>query len=549
MIPKDALPSEKRAAKELEIYLEKITGTDFAIITETQTLESRPSIYIGRTTLARHLEIKGPLTNSPWDDSFRIKRHEGNLFIIGTHPRGTLFAAYELLEKLGVRWFTPQIARIPKFSQPRLLVGDESHRPGFLSRDIYIQEAFDPLWASHLRLNGQGASQESSFGGNISFGRFAHTLEEIVPRSLAAEHPEYFPEIEGFRILTDSGRIQRELTDPRVLEMAHKKLAQWVQENPKADIFSISQNDGHGWSQSAAARKLHDKYGGNSGVMLWFANQVAEQFAREHPDQYIETLAYLRSQSPPKNIFPRDNLIIRLCAYWCKQGLPYEDSSDPMTRDFVSDLRGWSRITPNLWIWHYGTDFSHYLMPFPDFKQFPRNFRLYQNQGVKGVFFQGSYQSPGGSWAELRAYVAGKLLWDPQADPEALIDEWMRGVYGRGWRSMRQWFDLIHEQTLRSGGLFGINASVHQPFLNKEILKRSHFLLQRARRYSRHDKMALAQIDKAALWLEYTQIAQSPKGTPLPTSFIEKLKAHGITHISESKTLEQWISEKNHPGK
>jgi len=541
VIPDLALPSEKRAATELEKYLEQITGRDFQIIPEKQSSPTQSSLYIGQTSLARTLSIIPPRTNSPWEDAFRIKVQDQNIFIIGANPRGTLFGAYELLEKLDVRWFTAEIVRVPRRNNPVIPVMDESHRPAFIYRSVYIQEAFNPLWASHLRLNGHGASPEDSFGGIISFGRFAHTLGEIVPESLAQNHPEYFPEIGGFRVVTDADKIQRELTNPDVLTLTNQKLASWIKETPDTDIFSISQNDGHGWSESAAMRKLLDKYGTNSGVMLWFVNQAAAQMAREHPDKFIETLAYLLSEAPPRNIFPRDNVIIRLCAYWCMEGLPYEESSDPMTRDFVRNLRGWSKLTPNLWIWHYGTGFAHYLMPFPDFEQFPRNFRLYQNQGVKGVFFQGSYQSPGGNWAELRAYVVGRLLWNPQADPDVLIDEWMRGVYGRGWRSMRDWFDLIHTETVRTGGLFGIYAPTTQPFLNEKILNRSQALLRRARYYSRSDRTARAQIEKAALWLDYARLSQSRKNAPAKEQFARKLKTHGITQISEWETVDEWV--------
>ncbi len=544
IIPDSASPAEKRAAVELENHFEKITGRDFHVIAESKASSAEPGLYIGQTALASALSIAAPKTNSPWEDAFRIKLQGHHLFLVGANQRGTLFAAYDLLEKLGVRWFTAQIARIPRIPRPLIPAMDESHRPAFVYRSIYIQEAFAPALASRLRLNGEGAPGEDSFGGKIAFGRFVHTLSEIVPESLAQEHPEYFPEIEGFRFVTDAGKIQRELTHPAVLALARGKLRKWVKERPDADIFSISQNDGHGWSQSPEARKLHEQFGGNSGVMLWFVNQLADDFAREHPGKYIETLAYLRSESPPQNIYPRENVIIRLCAYWCKQGLPYEESSDPLTRDFTGNLRGWAKITPHLWVWHYGTDFSHYLMPFPDFRQFPRNLRLYQNVGVKGVFFQGSYQSPGGNWAELRAYVVGKLLWNPQADPEALIDEWMRGVYGRGWRQMREWFNLIHAESTRSGGLFGIYAPVEQPFLSEKILAHSQKLLRRARYFSRNDKVALAEIDKAALWLDYAQIAKGHKKAPTPEQFARKLRTHGVTRISEWQTVDEWVRKK-----
>src|SRR5437870_673080 len=87
-------------------------------------------------------------------------------------------------------------------------------------------------------------------------------------------------------------------------------------------------------------------------------------------------------------------------------------------------------------------------MPFPDFNQFPDSIRLYKRSGVKGIFFEGDYApGGGGSDAELRSYVMAKMLWDDKADNDALVNEWMAGMYGAAAKPMRAWFDLLHSKT------------------------------------------------------------------------------------------------------
>ena len=50
------------------------------------------------------------------------------------------------------------------------------------------------------------------------------------------------------------------------------------------------------------------------GVLLNFVNKVADEVGKKYPDLKIDALAYQYSHKPPKNIRPRDNVQINLCA-------------------------------------------------------------------------------------------------------------------------------------------------------------------------------------------------------------------------------------------
>jgi hypothetical protein len=51
---------------------------------------------------------------------------------------------------------------------------------------------------------------------------------------------------------------------------------------------------------------------------------------------------------------------------------------------------------------------------------------------------QGNFVPGGGQCdAELRAWVLSRLLWNPDGDTDALVTEWMQGVYGAAWKPMR----------------------------------------------------------------------------------------------------------------
>ena len=117
----------------------------------------------------------------------------------------------------------------------------------------------------------------------------------------------------------------------------------------------------------------------------------AEAIAKDHPDKLIDTLAYQFTEKAPTGISPRSNVRVRLCPISVNEAHPYEQDTYPATEAFVKTLADWSKLSPSLYIWHYNTDFAHYLLPFPDFAEFPADMRLYKKSGVKGIFFEGDY--------------------------------------------------------------------------------------------------------------------------------------------------------------
>jgi len=264
-----------------------------------------------------------------------------------------------------------------------------------------------------------------------------------MPSSLYSKHPEYFPLIGGKRV---TGYVQRCLTNPGVVKIAAENLIKWMDSSPNDKIFSLSQADTEKLCECPKCKKITDDEGSPSGLYLHFVNQVAEIVEKKHPDKLISTLAYWFTVKPPKTIKPRHNVLIRLCPIEICVSHPFTECTESTSANFYNYLQGWSRLTDRIFIWHYNTDFSNLIMPFPNFKEFTVDIKTYHENGVKGIFFQGSTHGPGGSDADLRAWVMARLLWDPYQDPDKIVNEWMHGVYGRAYEPMRAYFDLMHER-------------------------------------------------------------------------------------------------------
>lgn len=436
---------------------------------------------------------------SPSGDWFSISQSGKRVSIRAGNERSLIYASLAFLERLGCRWFTKDAARVPKVGE-MLPMGMWTEKAAFEYREDFYTEAFDGDFAARLRSNGHHARLEAKHGGKITYWPFVHTFASIT------QDPQFFAEVNGQRIAD-----QLCLSKPGLVDVA----VAWVKTAPKdATILSISQNDNQNYCRCADCAKMEP-----SEAILKFVNAVAAHF----PDRLIDTLAYQYSRRPPKNVVPAKNVRVRLCSIECCFSHPLEGDC-PRNRAFRDDLVAWSKVTDNLYIWDYVTNFAHYLLPFPNLRVLAPNLRFFATHGVKGVFEEGNY-SPGGGgeMADLRAYLIGKLLWDPWLDPEALIREFTDGVYGEHAAAVREYIALLHDRA--KPHCVGIYDGPTSAYLGGDFLEKAEAILTNAPR-------------KLRLPLEYLRIARGDRSGF--DSFKAACKELGITHINEWQELEAW---------
>jgi hypothetical protein len=434
-----ATAPELHALKELAGTLQQITGAEFTIQEADTNLPER-AIIVGQGPAARALfpEIDFGKLGA---EEIVIKTKGQHLLIAGGRPRGTLYAVSRFLQdQCGVRWWTPWASRIPE--QSTLRVGELNIRaqPAFEARDPFWFTAFDAPWAVRNFSNSQSARIPPELGGSIRYKGFVHTFYPLVPpEKHFAEHPEWFSLIKGQRT---TQHAQLCLTNPKLRDFTVERVRQWLRESPDASILSVSQNDWYGACECADCKALDEAEGSQAGTMLAFVNYIAEKIEPDFPHVAIDTLAYQYTRKPPKTLKPRTNVIVRLCSIECNFREPLEH---PSNASFADDIKGWSKISERLYIWDYTTDFSHYVQPHPNWFVLGQNLRFFQRHNVRGVFEQGAYQSHGSEMAELRAWVLAQLLWNPQQDDRALIDEFLEGYYGPAAPHIRRYLERMHE--------------------------------------------------------------------------------------------------------
>jgi len=528
VVGKDASESEQWAASELKKYLKEISGAEFNIVSD-DSMTFVNEIIIGFNKHSQKLLGDGFVEPELMDESFFYKNIQSNLVLLGGKQRGTMYAVFSFLEnEFGMRWYTPNVTTLPKREQFNFNRINHYEKPTLRVRNDFYYEAFDPVWAAHNKINGAMGFREQH--GDIEGYWAVHTFYRFMPPTeFFDSHPEYYSLIEGKRI---HERAQLCLTNPDVLEIITDRLKVVMRENPSNLIYSVSQNDWRNPCQCDNCQAIVSKEGAESGIIVWFVNQVAERVKEEFPDKYVGTLAYQYTRKPPKNIKPKENVVIRFCSIECCFAHDFE--SCPENQEFLIDLETWSSFTPHLYIWDYVVNFSHYIMPYPNFMVLQPNIKTFIDNNSIGIMEQAAYQSRGGEFAELRSYLISKLLWNSEVNVDDVIDDFLVGFYGRSGQYIRKYLDLLHEQIRPDTHIYlGLNAS--DKLFTNSFIEEATEIFNKAEIIAENDEIK-ERVELARLPLMYLKCKRDPVNSKYDGTF-ERFKSivlrEGITHFAE----------------
>ena len=525
VVSENASLSTQHAARELQEFLQQMSGARLNIVSDRQT-SGGPVIILGDNARFRELRT-GIDAASLGTEGYVIRTvDDGHLVIVGSDARGVLYGVYGLLEDhLGCRWLAPDVSSIPK--RARLVVGeiDDRQIPVLEYREIFLVDAGNPEWCVRNRLNAiRGHRLADTYGGeSMAFAAsvpFGHSFFSLVPPTEYFDsHPEYFSMIGGMRVKD----CQLCCTNPDVIRICTERIREAMRKEPKATVFSVSQQDTHRstnfsvalnrwvhYCECTACQTLAAQEESQTAPVLHLVNSVAAAVREEFPGKVVETLAYRWSQKPPKHMRPLPNVLIRLCPIDCCFSHPMATCDYGATVSFREDLKGWSRISERLWIWDYCTDFANYLLPFPNQKIVGANNRFYVECGVKGIFEQDCWQTAESELAALGAYVMAKSLWNPaDCNTDHVINDFLNGYYGSAAVPIRRYIDAIHDRVQRENIHVYYKNRPDSPHLDDEFLAEADQLWQQAEELAANDPAVLHRVRVGRLSVDYAILAKA----------------------------------------
>ncbi|MBP3294847.1 MAG: DUF4838 domain-containing protein [Clostridia bacterium] len=488
------------------------------------------------------------------EDGFRLIPEERAVRIQGG-KRGIIYGAYELLEMLGCRFFTPECEKVPVLSDYPALVLDEPivQVPVLEYREHNYTDLRRSLrFAVKSRVNGAHHIIPEKLGGYLSYAWYVHTFERLVPPKIYGEsHPEYYAMLaDGTRPHT-SERFQLCLTNPEVLEIAIESVRQALKANPKAKIISISQNDWLGNCQCEHCLAIDREEGSPAGTLLRFVNAIAERLEPEFPDVIFDTLAYNYTRPAPSITRPRHNVCVRLCSIeacfahsfeTCDDERRWVSRPDGSRGSFIGDLEAWGKVSDRVYIWDYTTCFAHYPTPHPNWHVLGPNMKAFIKNHVRGVFEQANGAYGGGvDMNELRAYVISKLLWNAEADVAAIIEDFTDYYYGAAGVYIREYIETLCGKAERDNIHVGFNDNPVSELFSEEMLDAYDAILAKAEQAVAGDALRCRRVQKVRLSIRWVRIKRAgmlrhEHDAEAINAFFTDWQSFGLTRIDE------WVS-------
>lgn len=494
VVAENADLTQLRAAELLQKYLNKISGAEIPVIRDSQK-RGKFEILVGRSSRLTEKEW-ADLTVGLEEDGYLLKTSQRTLIIACGTGKGAVFGVTGLLEDhLGCRYYSPEVQIIPQKEDVYLKSFTDRQNPASVFRVIHGTFCEDPDYRDFRRLH----TIKDVYDDNGWEGYWVHTFKHLLPAGKYFEtHPEYFSLVSGKRVPYG----QPCLTNPEVLRITIEHLEKEMKAHPDKRYWSVSQEDNYDYCRCEHCQASDEKFGGPSGTMMQFVNQVARRF----PEKTITTLAYQYTRKPPVNVALEPNVMVMLCTIELNRSQAIE--TDPGSVSFKEDIIGWSKLCRNILLWDYEVQFTNYFSPFPLFHTLQPNIRFFNKYGTT-AHFQQCNVGEGVELSELKAYLISKLLWNPEINADEVMNEFLSGFYNEAAPFVRSYIDLLHEEARKSGeglDIYGTPVWNAKTFLSQENIERYYALFDQAEAAVSHRPEVVERVKVARLCVQYADM-------------------------------------------
>lgn len=482
--------ASSNSANELSRWLEQMTGAKF----EAGSAATNSAIYLILTnsTLASSSDLAR--LKDKGKEAFVIRSDGANqLWIVGNSDIGVQHGVYYYLDQLGCRWFLPNDhwTIIPQRRSIGLKL-DRVESPAFRARNFFGTGGFgrslpvDPKQDNMaMQARWERWKARNNLGGDIAIGGHSYEAFNLAHKAELIAHPEYLAELGGQRQpfglgvkpCTSNPGLRALYIEDRLA--AFKRVIDKYPDSPQAFAVSVEPSDGGGHCQCEECRKL----GSISDQVFFLANEVAKAVAAKYPGKHVSLLAYAEHAAVPK-IALEPNVFVAVVPYgFQRTGLSGEEL-----------LEDWAKKLPELGMYDYWAipDWANCLPTLSFRTTVPEKIRFWHKHSVDAFTGESSFSAGnvGIVW-----YVASRLLWNPDTDVNALLDDFYERSFGPAAPPMRRMLERW------SNGFMLTNQELALSFRD----------LQEARSLAK-DAAVRARVDDFASYVQYIRLWYDYRG-------------------------------------
>ena len=533
VISKDAKKLEQEAARDLALYLRKVTGAEFRIADAAPA----PRLVIGKRAPSDQRPLK--------KRERRVVSENGDIYFYGAGHHGNAFAVYDFLDDvIGCRWFSlwgdeyvpnkPKLtladlnrSRIPSFDayEAGSYVSILMKHPGvraFMRRNrifFQISKAGQPDVSAYDLLDyGHHGLAAYLPAGGLKVGEYKHNCRGPLPyfadREYFKTNPEYFSLINGKRVpykhfcFSNSG-FRREIAKNirTLLEDRYRKGSY-----PMIDLSSS--DTGGPFCKCRECEALNRKYGTPGGAYFDWINEIASELEKDYPELVIRVFAYKKEMSeiPPAGLKLPDNVMINYAPLYNDYAQPLEA---PSNAAFYKTITGWSEHCSQMAYWIYPNPYalSSYGSPLlAGVRRNVMNLRLAHKLNVRLITaqFGAAYHTCIG-FTELLLYIHARLCNDITRDADQVVREFCAGYYGAAAPLMLEYISDLERLTKAEKHYVWCTPDQRiLTYLTPENLRRWQKLFDRMEKLTENDPRRNLNVRRARLNLDSTMILRYP---------------------------------------
>ncbi|MEW6356118.1 MAG: DUF4838 domain-containing protein [Planctomycetota bacterium] len=399
----------RRAAATLITFLDRITGGKFRIPGSTAEALAAPGNRIFVGAIGDPMDTFPELRKADAHGFVIATKSTGagiDLHIVGASGTGTLYGTwFFLMNYADVRIVMPgEIGQVyPQWD--RLEIPKDLYvlnpRPDFLLR----------MWSGE-----SGLDQTALLADNTQTQRFQyhHNMFTIfAPEKFSKTNNEFYPVLRGERYIpgpTERDHWQPTFSEPTVTKRAIEYADHLFTNHKEIQSISLTVNDGGGFSE-LDAKDTRNGIKGINEAYYTFVNNVARSISERWPDKYVAFLPYAAVKDPP--LFNLDDNVMMFI---------FSQSGNPK-----QVYAAWEGKVKHIGVyqWLYGMGWvipNHWPHGIQDYLRWVRE------RG--GLAFKGEAYV---AWAQAgpKMWVLNNLLWNVDADVDALLTDFYEHAYGK----------------------------------------------------------------------------------------------------------------------
>ncbi|WP_218933558.1 DUF4838 domain-containing protein [Rubripirellula lacrimiformis] len=461
---------QRYAAQELQHWIRQITGKRIPLLAKPSD-RANTKILLGAEWATPYADDLKFLADS---DGYAVRRDGDNIHVFGSHPRGTLFGVYALLEKnTDIIWPRPHPDFVAIFSKQANIDfrdTDFRSRPAFEIREMNFAGGDPNPVLSHQWIGRNGGNSPIKLGkgfpwlqwrSGATIGAGGGYIWSFM--GLEQEDETLYPLVNGNR-LRNKWR-QPCYTHPSVPRIMADAAREMIDSVPGMPLEFLISRIGDNWEvcncdecmkpiELADGTELAATSTNSVKDQLFFStrnymmlNKMAANLVEDNPTLKLHTHAYIFASEPPKvQLHPA--IVPHFAAYPTKdERYPIMEQKSERGSVWKRRMQQWGEqqeVRFGYFGYYYASGFNALAdTAGPDYRALAEMGGIHAHN--EGFPADGSGDLNSWDVDGVEKWIIAKLQWDPTLDPADLREQYITRTYRDAAPQMIQFYQLISD--------------------------------------------------------------------------------------------------------